>query len=176
MHIKGDLTSVAKYVTLKIERLQRLQIFRQMFTCWERGSLTRRSLIYLHNPWRRNNPCILNPLTRYLSRFQFSENAENAQDNMCSNSSCSEFHVSASLYASYDAPLTRFSNSALAVPLFFSLFPSFHTARLLSNEGQQPSVAPGCARGIEPFGVRECIFAQFEKSHRCDKTVLDLLE
>lgn len=65
------------------------------------------------------------------------------------------------VYAPYDAPLTRFSNSALAVPLFFSLFLSFHIARLLSNEGQQPSVAPGCAHGIEPFSVRQCIFVQF---------------
>lgn len=50
----------------------------------------------------------------------------------------------------------RSVNSVLelsAVPLFFSLFPSFRTARLLSNEGQQPSVAPGCARGIEPFAA-----------------------
>lgn len=46
-----------------------------------------------------------------------------------------------------------FSNSASVVLLFFSLFSSFHATRFLSNEGQQPSVAPGCTRGIEPFGA-----------------------
>lgn len=68
-------------------------------------------------------------------------------------SSCSDFHMSTltTAYALHDAPLTRFSNSAVSLSSSRFFPPPFHTARLLSDEGQQPSVAPGCARGIEPL-------------------------
>jgi len=83
----------------------------------------------------------------------------------CSSDSCSlllTWALNNSVPPS-DAPLTRFSNSAPVVLLFLSvsLFPAHRTAHLLSDEGQQPSAAPGCAHGIESLGVYQCTFVRF---------------
>jgi len=109
--LKETRTSIIKCVTLKVEWTAKrerekerererkgLMIFCQIFTYWERTFLIiRNSLIYhIYNPWRLNNSYILNSLTRYLSRFQFSGMPRmHKLDSMCSNSSCSDFHVSA---------------------------------------------------------------------------------
>lgn len=60
--------------------------------------------------------------------------------------------------------------SALAFLLYFSFFLWFHTARLLYNEGQQPSVAPGCTHGIESLDVHFCAIQ--ESRFSCDEIVL----